>query len=309
MISFFPNTIRQAGGGIDRPFYDDADIIFSHMKMRSTYTGFWARVERDSDNATLDVGFLPNRLPDLAAANDFRTSGTLSIKWIYNQGNLVGSDPDNAAKNGGRVTQNFNAVIHDGTEWVRIGDWLACDNNVLAPIDNRVAMYLFDYESPSILDKDSMAFSVFQNDNGTTFKFKFGDCKNTNTNTYIINAHDNRTTGKVFIQYRPNGTIVSALDNIDPIAAHEQITYTRNGNTIEGRRNGTLVNSASTATVFSAENNYKIGIYGVIWGATNSDDYNNKSKGKFQELIIYKSFDETKRNSIESEQTSFYGTS
>lgn len=296
---------------VSRPYYDDADIIFSHMKMRSTYTGYWARVERDSDNATLDVGFLSNRLPDLASANAFRGSDVLSIKWIYNQGTFTGTDSDNAAKNAGRVLPNANAIIHDGSDWVRIGSWLALDNNIPIVLSVRIARYEFPYTS-AIMDQNHMAFSVFKNaslaSGETTFYWKLGETPDDGTaNRWINHTSDQRSSSGISLQYQPNSG-GNLSNNRNPENKHEQQTITRNSTTLDNRYNGASVSTGTRTNVFASHPGFILSIFGSR-AALNAADYNNKTRGMFQELIIYKSFDSTKRDSIEAEQTAFYGTS
>lgn len=306
-------STAEAGGppDVDRPYYDDADIIFSHIKMRSDYAGYWARIERSSDGDVMDVAFLANRLPDLASTNSFRGSDVLSIKWLYNQGTFTGTDADNAAKNGGRVNPNFNAIIHDGTDWIRIGDWLALDNNIPSVIDNRIARYEFPYTT-AILDKNHMAFSVFKNaslaSGQTTFYWKLGETPNDGAaNRWINHANDNRSSSGVSLQYQPDAG-GNLLNNRNPENKHEQHTITRNSTTLNNRYNGTSVSTGTITNVFASHPGFILSILGSR-SASNSNDYNNKTRGMFQELIIYRSFDSTKRNNIEAEQTAFYGTS
>ena len=303
---------KKVGGGIARPFYDDADIIFSHIKMSSTYTGFWARVERSSDNAVLDVDFLPNRLPDLVAANTFRGSDVLSIKWIYNQGTFIGTDPDNAAKNTTRIplpgTQNSNSIIHDGTDWVRIGDWLALDNDIVGAANANIARYSYPYLE-SITDKNSMMFSVFKNPDVGPSSSWGSKCSESSGDVLRSNTHrsDNRSLPRAGYLYYPS-TSVGVINNFrNPFGFHEQCTTTRNSTLNDLRYNGISSGTATQTTVFVAASFFSVEIFSEKV-ATNANDFNNKSRAKFQELILYKSFDATKRDNLEAEQTSFYGT-
>lgn len=65
-------------------FTGSADI-YSMFRIRQGYTGFCRRVERSSDNATLDVGFTAGGLYDIKKEREWAGSSTVYVIRWYNQ--------------------------------------------------------------------------------------------------------------------------------------------------------------------------------------------------------------------------------
>jgi len=109
MIQFFPNTIKSRPLILDD--YPEVITAYSLRKLRSAYTGSAIRVRRSSDNALLDIGFLPNGDFDSQAALNFVGSGNGFVNTWYDQsGNSYnfteGSSPYLIIQNGNLGTQN-----------------------------------------------------------------------------------------------------------------------------------------------------------------------------------------------------------
>ena len=64
----------------------DFDSGFSVRRLRQGYLGSAMRVQRHSDDAELDIGFLPNGWLDVFSLLEFAGAGTASVKTWYDQG-------------------------------------------------------------------------------------------------------------------------------------------------------------------------------------------------------------------------------
>lgn len=249
----------------------DVTAAFSLRKLRTAYTGFCLRIERASDNATRDIGFVNDYIDSADIKSWMGGSGTARVLIWYDQ------------SGGGRNLQRVNA--NEGPNIYLSGtylDELRTDNTITdgmqwsaSPTDLR----------PYVSATSGSNFIVFRqvtDNGGAIFIQSAGDAPHhswSDNNAYDGFLSTNRVS---FSGYNPTTTFKAH-------SAHN------NGSTLTLYKSNTLIDAAKSITFAGTPSNQSLST-GSVFGNI-----------AWKEVILYTSTKTTDRSNMTSNQITFFG--
>ena len=271
--------------------YPDAEAAYSLRRMRRQYRGSAIRVRRGGDNAELGIGFNNDGTLDTTALTDFATAtggdNTAYIKIWYDQtGNrhhLVQEDtskqPQIVADSAVIMEASKPTIKFDGVDddlrnehhEVMNGDEL-----VIAAVLKATEDYS-DWEDSLI---ERTALSELGISNGAQFQ----------------TVDDSQ---KVTVLSRFDGTAVELNDNVSRL--NERVLYFANYKSGASKLSVNTDEVATDSTAFTAG-----GDTGVTLSLGSAGSANTNFKGNIQEVIVFKTEQESSKVGIESDLQQYY---
>lgn len=271
--------------------YPDAEAAYSLRRMRRQYRGSAIRVRRGGDNAELGIGFNNDGTLDTTALTDFATAtggdNTAYIKIWYDQtGNrhhLVQEDmskqpqivADSAViMEASKPTIKFDGVDDDLSN--EHHEVMNGDELVIAAVLKATEDYS-DWEDSLI---ERTALSELGTNNGAQFQ----------------TVDDNQ---KVTVLSRFDGTAVELNDNVSRL--NERVLYFANYKSGASKLSVNTDEVATDSTAFTAG-----GDTGVILSLGSAGTASTNFKGNIQEVIVFKTEQESSKVGIESDLQQYY---
>lgn len=265
--------------------YPGAQMAYSIRKLSSTYTGNCLRVQRNSDNTELDIGFDSNGYIDTSALTTFLGVSTVGYvaKWYDQSGN----SNDIAQTNNVRQPRIYDSgdVTSGGKLAIKFDDDFLTHNNTIN-IDNTDTSYFFVNEplsSPASQDGGILQFQEYDGSQWHVNSIGFRD-------------------GGYFTRLNPGGFNFS-LNGFDTTSTSQNlvtdiIDYNAQTNVFN-------YNGAAKTDVNAARSNTGAGDTATI-GRTADQSIGLPADFKLQELIFYNSNQTTNVTGIQDNINTYY---
>ena len=283
----------------------DFDSGFSVRRLRQGYLGSAMRVQRHSDDAELDIGFLPNGWLDVFALLEFAGTGIASVKTWYDQGA--------SATNGTMATRAQQPVIVESGV-------LVMDNGMPAlKFTDTALSKLSDIDLPFLDDDGLMSLFCVISPNGGDFSSgnprgivgkqspdvfgSFGYGYANNSNQFRLDVRPSASMGTFL------GNIFTDADPA-PIVNGEQVQHTFVYN---GTSAGTVKDKAQFYVNGGAEI-IERGPYTIApasdevsyIGASHPTVATTHFNGLMQEIVYWKANKTAQRAGVENNQAAFF---
>lgn len=237
-----------------------ADFALSLFKIRTAYTGYCLRVLRDSDNTTLNIGFVGGVL-DTATMLSFVGSANGYVNRWYSQAGVAGNFA-------------FNGTPSTSPKIVNAGSLLT--------LNGHPSVYLDGVDDIMFLDLDEVVTNDFS-------MFSYGK---RDASGNLFTPLSNPTPGATLMQFTDNNYYFVGLNGYDVSTspdASSSAMLLEGHSTISNRdiyKNQSLITTSSVGGSFQDHFN-RIGVYGGQF-----------MKGYLNEVILYKTNQITNRVAI-----------
>ena len=266
--------------------YGVATLGFSLRKLDENYTGNCIKVLRDSDNATLDIGFV-NNVIDIISLLAFIGSGTGYVQTWYSQGiyldatELIKANMPQIVNGGILETKNGKPAIRMNNKFFNLG--YSSDFNLV----NGKGYYAFGVISTTNLNSIEGYF-------GRSLAASIGGRYSTLKESPLMYSLYEENSGNIFttdqsILTTNNQTIICQWLKIGFDATQSNV------------KNGNVVSTSIPTIPYNNTLSYTIGSYASSGAVFPMD-------GHIQEIVAYYENKEADKMNINNDVNAYYGT-